>query len=213
MRLLAALLAALVGMLAGTSHAQNWILFIPAERDFRVLFPNPPTRSTDSDGSTVFRSRIEAFEYAVYRLPPGTAPIANARAEIARRLSERLGDDAQVRHVRDDDEDGVWQREVFEVRPGISVHRLVEYGGRYYELQVLTPREHRGMARNTARDFFNSFQLSGVPPHAIGVTLVQRLEAWCQTRTNPFARAFCEYSVCLQPGSEKYPHCARLPGR
>jgi hypothetical protein len=212
MKTLIALLVVLAGMSPVPAHAQNWIIFVPHERDFRVLFPEVPARYSEVDGSVAFKSSYDDFEYLVYRLPPGTPRITNAQAEIQRRLVERLGDNARAQPVPDD-EDGEWQRYVFEVRRGISVHRLIEYRGRYYELQVVAIREKRAMARQTARDFFNSFHLQGIGLPAIGGILVQRFEAWCQGRTNPFARAFCEYSVCLQPGYENYPHCTALRGR
>lgn len=194
---------------AAAGHAQNWTVFVPQERDFRVVFPAEVTRLNQTDGSVAFRSAFEEVEYTVYRLPANTAPITDPGGELQRRLATRVSDDVHIRRVRDD-EDGDWPRHVFEFRRSVSIHRLVEYRGRYYELQVRGSHDQRTLARHTARDFFNSFHLQGIPLPAIGGTLVQRLEAWCQSRTNRFARAFCEYSVCVQPGYEQYPHCNAL---
>ena len=210
MKLSSVSLFVLAALLAGTAQAQNWVAFVPPEGDFRVLFPGSPTRNTEVDGSVAFKSMFDEVEYIVYRMPPGAPQIPDAQGELQRRIALRVGDDVHVRSVQDDNDDGEWQRYVFEVRRDISVHRLVQHGGRYYELQVRAGRDKRMLARHTARDFFNSFQLHGISLAAIGGTLVQRVEAWCQNRTNAFARAFCEYSVCLQPGYEKYPRCAAL---
>lgn len=60
-------------VLSGAAQAQNWIVFIPAERDFRVLLPEVPSQSTAVDGSTVFTAQMERNDnyvrYSVYRLP------------------------------------------------------------------------------------------------------------------------------------------------
>ncbi|MGQ0749134.1 MAG: hypothetical protein ACT4PS_01230 [Betaproteobacteria bacterium] len=199
-------------------HAQDWIVFIPAERDFRVLLPEPPARGTAADGSTVFAARMERNDYnitfSVYRLPPGVRMAADARSEIQNRLQARARDEEKgIRYVvRDDDSDTAWERHVF--RHGaraLSVHRLVGHGGRYFELEVSMPRGSPELALHTARDFFNSFQVTGARLPALGTT-VQRIETWCQGRTDPFSRAFCQYSVCLQPGYEKHAHCSALAG-
>lgn len=124
-------------MLTATAHAENWVVFIPAERDFRVLLPEPPTRATAPDGSTIFRAHVERSDYdiafTVYRLPAGSRPLGDARAEIQRRLQARTPDDERgLRYVRDEDGDGSWDRHVFRRGPrAIGVHRLVGHGGRY----------------------------------------------------------------------------------
>lgn len=206
----------IAAMLTATAHAENWVVFIPAERDFRVLLPAPPVRATAPDGSTVFQARVERNDYdiafSVYRLPPDSRPLGDARAEIQQRLQARTPDDERgVRYVRDEDSDGSWDRHVFRRGPrAISVHRLVGQGGRYFELEVSMPRGSPQLAVHTARDFFNSFQVTGAGL-PLG-TLVQRIDTWCQNRTDPFSRAFCQYSVCLQPGYEKHAHCSALSG-
>ncbi|MGQ0522356.1 MAG: hypothetical protein ACT4P8_01700 [Betaproteobacteria bacterium] len=198
------------------AQAQNWIVFIPAERDFRVLLPEPPTRATAPDGSTVFRAHIERNDYdiafSVYRLPADARPVGDARAEIRQRLQARTrNEDRGVRYVPDEDPDKAWERHVFRQGKAISVHRLVGHGGRYFELEVSMPRGSPELAVHTARDFFNSFQITGTGFPSLG-TIVQRIDAWCQSRTDPFSRAFCQYSVCLQPGYEKHAHCSALSG-
>lgn len=208
----------LAGMVAGSVHAQNWVVFVPAERDFRVLFPGPPVRSTEADGSIAFKAQVERNEYdvnyVVYRLPSGIRPIGDARSVIEQRLRARVDEERGLRYVNEQDDDPGWDRHVFRHGPrAISVHRLVEHRGRYYELQVAMPRGSPQLAIHTARDFFNSFQITGVTLPAFGVAAGQRLEAWCQNRTDGFSSAFCRYSVCLQSGYEKYPHCTALLGR
>jgi hypothetical protein len=203
-------------MIAGTAHAQNWIVFVPAERDFRVLLPEPPSRATATDGSTVFTVRVERNEYdvryAVYRLPAGTHPVGDARSVIQQRLQARARDEERgVRYVQDEDRDARWERHVFRYGKAISVHRLVGHGGRYYELEVSMPRGSPELAVHTARDFFNSFQPSGFALPSV-TSVVQQIDTWCKDRTDAFSQAFCRYSVCLQPGYEKYAHCTALPG-
>lgn len=204
----------LVLLLAGTAHAQNWIVFIPAERDFRVLFPEPPARRTAPDGSTVYRARIERNDYeiafSVYRLALDARLPGDARSEIQQRLQAR-NEDRTIRYVPDEDPDRGWERHVFRQGSTFSVHRLVRHRGRYFELEVSLPRGSPELAVHTARDFFNSFQVTGAGLPPIG-TVVQRIETWCQGRKDSFSQAFCQYSVCLQPGYEKYPHCSALAG-
>jgi hypothetical protein len=207
--------------LAGTSSAvlaQDWTVFVPPERDFKVLFPAPPTRLTERDGSIAFKAQTEENDYAVYytvyRLAAGFRLAGDARTEIQRRLEARVNDDQQgVQYDSEQNEDPSWERYVFRHRPrGFSVHRLVQNRGTYYELEVATPRGPVGAIR-TARDFFNSFQMTGAVVPPLAVTAGQTLDAWCQNRTDSFSLAFCKYSVCLHSGSEKYPHCTALPGR
>ena len=203
-------------LLSGAAQAQSWIVFVPAERDFRVLLPEAPSRSTAVDGSTVFTARMERNDYdvrySVYRLPPGVQLVGDPRADLQQRLQARARDEERgVRYVSDEIADGNWERYIFRYGKAISVHRLVGHGGRYYELEVSMPRGSPELAVHTARDFFNSFQARGLalPPLT---TIGQRIDAWCQARTDPFSRAFCQYSVCLQPGYEKHAHCSALAG-
>lgn len=204
-----------LALLTGPAIAQNWVVFVPAERDFRALFPELPSRATLPDGSTVFTARMERNDYdilfAVYRLPHGRRLQGDARSQIQQRLQARVRDEERgVRYVADEDPDPSWERHVFRHGKAISVHRLVGHGGRYFELEVRLPRGSPELAVHTARDFFNSFQVTGAGLTL--TTLVQRVDAWCQGRTDPFSRAFCQYSVCLQPGYEKHSHCSALAG-
>lgn len=214
MRKFAGLLLFFAGTMAGSGYAQNWIVFVPAERDFRVLFPSPPDRFTAGDGSIAFKTSVEHdgynANYVVYRLPANVRYIDDARAEIQKRIVERVGDDRGVRYANEDDGDSGWERHVFRYGPIVSIHRLVGHRGRYYELEVSGPRGVAPLAMNTARDFFNSFHMSGVTLPGLGIAVGQRLEAWCQNRTDPFSHAFCRYSVCLREDHGQYPHCAAL---
>jgi hypothetical protein len=207
------LLLLAASLLAAPAFAQNWVAYVPAERDFRVLFPSQPTRSTAGDGSVVYRARFESgdhmIDYAVYRLPATVQRVSDEGQELRLRLQARLGDDVAVRSVREEDAGPAWERHVFRHRNATSVHRLVGAPGRYYELEVSMPG--RGfVAVQTARDFFNSFQASGLRLPSLALEIGQRIETWCQSRTDPFTRAFCEYSVCLQPGFEQNPRCTSL---
>jgi hypothetical protein len=210
------ILPILLLVLSGAAQAQSWIVFVPAERDFRVLLPEPPSRNYLADGSHVFTSRVDREEYditfSVYRLPARISEPVNARAVIEKRVRARRDEERRaVVYVRDEEDDGPWERYLFRQGGLISVHRLAGHAGRYYELEVLVPRGSPAMAVRTARDFFNSFQVTGagLPPAG---TIVQRIETWCQGRKDSFSHAFCQYSVCLQPGYEKYPHCSVLTG-
>jgi hypothetical protein len=206
----------LLGMLTAPAHAQNWIMFVPAERDFRVLLPEPPSRTSLADGSTRFTARVERNDYdvsySVYRLPPGTPLTGDARGDIQRRVQARSRDEERAaRYVADEDPDRSWERYIFRQGKSISVHRLVGHGGRYFELEVSMPRGSPDLAVHTSRDFFNSFQVTGMSLPLL-TTIDQRIDAWCQSRTDAFSRAFCQYSVCLQPGYEKHAHCPTLQG-
>ena len=209
-----AMLLFLAGTVTGAAQAQNWTAYIPAERDFRVLFPSPPTRSTEADGSTAFRALFEheegSLSYAVYRLPRVTRRAGNPQAEIARHIQARRPNE-DVEYLRDRDGTPDWDRHVFRHGRVLSVHRLVEHQGRFYELELTMPRGVSRKAMNTARDFFNSFQLTGIGLPTM-TTVAQQLETWCKDRGDAFSQAFCRYSVCLQPGYEKYPHCGALTG-
>ena len=215
MRILTQLVLVLL-LFPATAHAQNWIVFIPAERDFRVLLPEPPSRSTAPDGSTVFSARVERnkydVRYSVYRLPPGARLVGVPQTDLQQRVQARVHNEERgVRYVQEDGGEPGWERYVFQEGKAISIHRLVGRAGRYYELEVAMPRGSHELAVHTARDFFNSFQPRGVAlPSATSV--VQEIDAWCKNRTDAFSQAFCRYSVCLQPGYEKYPHCTAVSG-
>lgn len=209
-----ALAVLVVGLAADYGYAQNWVAFVPPERDFRVLFPAAPVRSIAADGTIVFKATFEnddnSVDYVVHRLPSGVRQISDAQSEIRRRLEKRVHDDAGVQLIQDSDYGPDWGRHIFRHRRAISIHRLAGNPGRYYELEVILPRGRADVAIHTARDFFDSFQMTGFSVPASGIALEQRLQNWCQTRNDPFSRAFCEYSVCIQPDYEKHPHCKAL---
>lgn len=213
MKMILALLILGAGVLAGSAHAQKFVAYVPTERDFRVLFPAPPVRSTTSDGSIAFKSRFEAddssVEYAVYRLPSSVTTVIDAEHTLRQRLLARLGEDTSIQTIRDDTDSMTRDGHVFTYRRNTSIHRLVGGPGRYYELEVAMGSSRYHGAR-TARDFFSSFQGTGLSLPSLGITIGQTVEAWCKDRTDVFSRAFCEYSVCLQPGYEMYPHCTNL---
>ncbi|HEX6003852.1 MAG TPA: hypothetical protein VFZ14_07645 [Burkholderiales bacterium] len=214
--ILLALLWAAGWMAWSTGHAQNWVAFTPPERDFRALFPELPSQSTAPDGSTVFAAAVSRNEfdvrYAVYRLPSGARLVGDPRSDLQQRLQARARDEERgVRYVQDDGAEPGWERYVFRQGKVVSVHRLVGRVGRYYELEVSLPRGSPELAVRTARDFFNSFQATGIALPSIA-TITQQLDTWCKDRKDAFSQAFCRYSVCLQPGYEKYPHCAALSG-
>ena len=206
----------LLALTAAFAEAQSWIAFTPAERDFRVLFPEPPSQSTAADGSTVFMATVARNEfdvkYAVYRLAPGIRLSGDPRADLQQRLEARgRNEERGISYVQDDGGEPGWERYVFREGRAISVHRLVGRVGRYYELEVSMPRGSPELAIHTARDFFNSFQATGVGLPSLA-TAVQQIDAWCKDRKDSFSQGFCRYSVCLQPGYEKYPHCTALAG-
>jgi hypothetical protein len=209
-----ALVVFIAGLAAEYGHAQNWVAFVPPERDFRVLFPAPPVRSTAADGSIVFKSTFEnddnSVDYVVHRLPPSARQISDAQNEIRRRVETRARDDDQVQLIQDSDYGPDWGRHIFRHRRTISIHRLAGNPGRYYELEVILPRGRAEAAIHTARDFIDSFQITGVSIPASGIPLEQRLASWCKNRSDSFSRTFCEYSVCIQPDYEKHPHCKAL---
>ena len=209
---LSALVMLLAVVFAPLAAAQNWVVYVPVERDFRVLFPSPPSRSTAQDGSEVFRSRFESgddqIEYVVYRLPATYQALGTEAQQIQQRLQSRTRDDVAVRALHEEDAGPMWERHMYRYRNTTSIHRLVGAPGRYYELEVVMPRGRTVIALQSARDFFNSFQATGVSLPSLITGLGQNIANWCQTRTDPFTRAFCEFSACLQPGLEQNPRCA-----
>lgn len=217
-KVLLAWVVLITGLASPPGHAQQWVAYVPPERDFRVLFPAPPVVSTAADGSVVFKSTFEnddnSVEYVVHRLPPGVRQIGNPQSEIQRRLESRVHDDNQVRLIQNSDYGPDWGRHIFLHSRTTSVHRLAGRPGRYYELEVRLPRGRPDVAMHTARDFIDSFQISGIaiPGNRSGtlVSLEQRLSGWCKGRSDAFSRSFCEYSVCLQPEYENQPRCKAL---
>jgi hypothetical protein len=201
-------------LFTGPAVAQKWVVYTPPERDFRVLFPSEPTQGPTRDGAVAFRSQQESgdghIEYVVYRLPASVKRTGNEAQDIEALLKARLGDDVPVRPIREEDTAADYQRYAFEYRRSVSVHRLAGAPGRYYHLEVMMPHGRSVIALQTARDFFASFQAGGVSVPGILAGFTQKVESWCQGRTDSFTRMFCEYSVCLQPGFETNPRCTGL---
>jgi hypothetical protein len=201
-------------LLGAPAAAQNWVVYTPQERDFRVLFPSQPARLPGNDGTVAFRAQAESgdrtLQYTVYRLPTSLRRVGDEAQDIEKLLQARLGDSVPVRRVREEEPANDWQRYVFEYSRSISVNRLVGSGGRYYQLEVLIPGRTGSAGIQTARDFFASFQASGISIPGLVSGLSQGFDSWCQGRTDPFTRAFCEYSVCLQAAFEQDPRCAAL---
>jgi hypothetical protein len=209
MRKWAIALCWLAGWMWSGASAQSWVVFIPAERDFRALFPEPPARSAEADGAVAFKASFDDVQYIVFRHDARRLRDVDLRSRIIQRL-EAGGD--TVQQVTDEDGNSDPAEYVFR-RGGVSsVHRIYARRGRYYELVVQSARSAFAGARQTARDFFGSFQMTvGVP--SIRMRRGLTLDALCTGRTNAYSRAFCEYAVCLQPDYEHYPHCARLLAR
>jgi hypothetical protein len=209
MRAWAMALCWMAGWMWTGASAQSWIVFIPAERDFRALFPEPPVRSAEADGAVAFKASFDDVQYIVYRHDARSLGDVDPRSRIIQRL-EAGGDTAQ--QVSNEDGNSDPAEYVFR-RGGVSsIHRVFARGGRYYELAVQSAHAAFAGARQTARDFFGSFQMTvGVP--WIRMRRGLTLDALCRDRTNAFSRAFCEYAVCLQPDYGHYPHCARLLAR
>ena len=190
--------------------AQSWIVFIPAERDFRALFPEPPVRSAEADGAVAFKASFDEFQYSVYRHEARRAADVDIRSRIIQRLE---GGGETVQQIADEDSDSDRAAYVFRHGGVSSIHRVFAHRGRYYELAVQSARAAFGGARQTARDFFGSFQITGAGGPSFRMRRGLTLDALCRGRTNAYSRAFCEYAVCLQPDYEHYPHCARLLAR
>jgi hypothetical protein len=178
MKISASLVLFAAALLGHPALAQNFVVYSPPERDFRVLFPSNPVQAPERDGAVAFRAQQDAgegaIEYVVRRLPATVQRTGSEEHDIQKLLVARLEGDGRVGRMRDEDLAAEWPRHVFEYRRSISVNRLVTAGSRSYHLEVLMPRNlmHRGM--QTARDFFASFQASGVTvPGLMGI--VQRL--------------------------------------
>jgi len=197
------------GCVATVAVAQEWTVYTPPERDFRVVFPQPPTRTTDADGATVFRAAGDDMEYFVYRRDPTRQPLGNTGADIRRRLAGDADDDPVVQRIGEEDDDPATALHVFRRGGKISVHRIVAAPGRYYELVVRAPRGQLGDARRAARDFYGTFQAqdAGV---AAGAAPGLAPDVLCKERTNVFSRVYCEYRACFQPGYENHPYCSTL---
>lgn len=188
------------------AFAQSWILFVPAERDFRVLMPAVPTRPEPPPGSVEFRAAGGQRTFSVFRHDPRRATDIN-RARVY--VEERLNDAGFSPSPVDPDSGNLGPDEMeFRVGGSLNMHKVIVEAGRFYELVVQAPGDE-GINRQEARDFFNSFQMGGVGLFPAFSNLPT--PDTCQSRSNAFSRRFCEYLTCLLPGYESHPVCASLP--
>lgn len=199
--------------IATGAAAQEWTVYAPAERDFQVLFPQPPSRATEAAGAVAFKARAEDIEYAVYRRDPRQEPIDDGARAIEQRLRREQDNERPVRRLGEDDGYFAADEPVFRIANMMSVHRLFVAPDRYYELVVRASREKFPEARNTARDFFGSFQAAGIGSVPLAGAPGVAPQELCKDRSNAFSRAFCEYRTCLQPGYFNHDYCKRLFGR
>ena len=196
----------LCGWAAG-ALGQAWVVYVPPEGDFRVVFPAPPARAAEAQGAVAFSARGESMTFTVVRRDPGQQPVGNAASDIQRRLR---GDDNDRRVERfGEDDAGAEGEHVFVTGGTATIHRLFAAEGRYYELVVGMPREELRGARATARDFFGSFQV-GTALAAAGALATVTPDVLCQDRSNAFSRTFCEYSTCLRSQHRGQPYCQKL---
>lgn len=192
--------------------AQQWTVYSPPERDFRAVFPAPPSRVDAANGATAFTASAEGIEFTVYRRDPRREPLENVVGGMQRRL-QADSEEQQVRRAGADDfddKDALQAEHVFRTGNRWSVHRIVVSQGRYYELMMRTSRENFGDARHVARDFFGSFQAGAGALFPGGAIAGIAPDAACKGRSNVFSRTFCEYRTCFQPGYEKHPYCTKL---
>lgn len=199
---------AIAGFSAGAA-AQKWTVYSPQEKDFRVVFPQPPARAAVANGAVAFTATAERIEYAVYRRDPRLEPVENATRAMRQRLKRADDDERPVRRKKGEDDDPATTERVFQSGDRVSIHRLFVAKDRYYELVVRSSRQEASEARVTSRDFFGSFQMGGAvlaPAGAAGVAP----DVLCKGRGNAFSRTYCEYRTCLQPGYDKHPYCVKL---
>jgi len=209
-------LIVLMGLVNNGAIAQKWTAYTPPERDFRVVFPDPPVE-TQEGGSTLYKSGDE-IEFRVYRHKGYLAPDADIPALLEQRLRSAFGDDRDVVPIRNDDEiPAVPGQYVFRIGGGTgfySMHRITRGTGYYYEVMVLSRAPDRFRAAQYAQDFFGTFRGgSGLLLPGIG-TLAGVVDQVCATRTDQLSRTFCELRACFG-GNTHDPQslCARLFGR
>lgn len=208
MRILLSMVAWFAMFISSNVMAQSWILYAPPEGDFRVLLPAPPSRSNVAESGVEFHSIAGTERFSVIRYDARQAAAVDQARLITMR---RIGDgDRQPRDVGYDKSDLLPNE--FELRLGRSrsMHRIVLESGRYYELMVQSDDDD-GLSRDTARDFFNSFQMGMGLGRGFGVLGNIPTPQTCQTRPNALSRRLCEYLTCLAPGQEANPVCVALP--
>lgn len=197
--------AALAALFSGASAAQTMTLYVPPERDFRVLLPAPPQRVDAPLGSLEYRAEGESRQYSVFRHDTRRLSGTNPQNDIIARIT---GDDQSARrygHEGDLNSDEF----IFRVGGVWTMHKVIVESGRYYELVVKSAADD-GVDRNGARDFFASFQMGTATGFPAAVNLPGPDS--CQSRSNAFSRRFCEYMACLAAGTASHPVCQKLPG-
>jgi len=203
-------LACIAAALSSGAWAQNWTHFVPPEGDFRVVLPSAPTRHKAPNGAVEFRAEGNNQQYSIYRHPQGGAnTIEQARMISEQRVSD---DETGTRRARRQTADLASNEYEFRIRGVHYMHRVIMEGGRHYELVVQAPDdEDHGLHVQSARDFFNSFQMGSGLAGGFARLLNVPAPDTCQKRPNAYARRFCEYLTCLAPGQEANPICTALP--
>ncbi len=201
------------GCVSTGALAQQWTVYAPPERDFQVVFPQPPSRASQAEGAVQFSAAAENMEYFVYRRDPRLQPVGNPARDIQQRLQRGDGDEQRVQRMSEDEGDPGTAEYIFRIGSKITIHRLFVAPRRYYELVVRSSREDHADARRAARDFFGTFQFAGAGAARLTATPGLAPDMLCKDRSNAFSRTFCEYRTCFQSGYEKHPYCMKLLGR
>lgn len=212
MKAFAILFSLFAAALSSGARAQSWIVFIPVERDFRVVLPVPPVRVAGIDGAVEFRASAGELQFTVVRRIPRSLAEVDIRNDVLKRL--QAGGDETIKRFGEDDGDVEPGEYIFRSGGAYTIHRVFADRRHYYELVVRAPPDDYATVRRTsARDFFASFQVTGAgfPWRAARTTMAP--DALCRDRPNVFARMYCEYRACVDPGNEKTSYCARLFGR
>jgi len=205
----------LTGLVTNGAIAQKWTAYTPPERDFRVVFPDPPVETQEA-GSALYKTGDE-IEFRVYRHKGYLAPDADIPALLEQRLRNAFGEDRDVvRIINDDEIPEVAGQYVFRIGGGTgfySMHRIARGAGYYYEVMVLSRVSNRGRAAQYAQDFFGTFYGgSGLLLPGIG-TLAGVVDQICATRTDRLSRTFCELRACFGNANDPQSLCGRLFGR
>jgi len=199
--------SALATMFTGVSAAQTMTLYVPPERDFRVLLPAPPQRLDAPQGSVEYRAEAGPGQrqYSVFRHDPRRLSSADVQNDIITRIAS---DDQSARRYGQDEGDLVANEFIFRVGGDWTIHKVFVESGRYYEL-VIKSYADDGVDMAGARDFFASFQMGTASGFPVAANLPGPDS--CQSRSNAFSRRFCEYMACLAPGTASHPVCQKLP--
>lgn len=205
-------LCCLAAWMCTYAYAQNWTVYVPPERDFRVLFPEPPQRSDEGSGVVAFRARADEIEYTVFRHRGSWGPSEDPAGLVEARLRRALPEDTGVRRMREHEELTPGQY-VFSIRKRFSIHRMVRSPFGFYELSVRAVEGRRRVAEQTAQDFFDTFQASGSGIFAAISSIGAAVDQFCKDRTDVFSRTFCELRKCFYSGYEKQPICTTIFGR